>query len=538
MAQTPTGKAITERYYRRNRRLMLSLAYLIKAIWKAFGIDGGGAKPGLVTRMMAELFELIEHFRQLSLALAHEYFVSYISIEHPTWTLTPARDKDGNLVRAEWATMDVHLSKDLDDLTDTMLGTRVAEIPGATEAIVDQRTYADIHDTDTFPRIAKVMGDDFADNLTSPTDKEHTTDNTTGHTPGHNQPPIALAPDPHPLNKNNVTTRLTIKGPDNLTKQANKIHTQNLDDDEKARRVQVKSDASWVRMVNAAGSLADGGTGLIEQMAADQNMGVVRVLGPNPCAFCVALAALGTVYPKGVWGKSDARFAGGGLSGNAKVHDGCQCRLEPVPFGTPDDALPPGVQRARELWDRAVSMMPEGYSWKEQYNNFRHLFRNGEFVERDWEFERPMAISRREELRLRIPSLMMRIAWKKYLLDEGIEWKKSYPRAKIEDEARFAQHQLEYALQQWEKYGFGETDWVREYEWFVERSASTVPTEEERKREGVSFRRDIPGRDWWILEKSNLQRDWLLEQYPDAREHKDKFWRSDSPVPVSMPEFD
>lgn len=141
----------------------------------------------------------------------------------------------------------------------------------------------------------------------------------------------------------------------------------------------------------------------------------------------------------------------------------------------------------------------------------------------DWQFERPMLISKRDELRLKIPAAMMHLAF----LEQ-------YENAS-EYDLEFYRGQLEYSLQQWEKYDFGETDWTREYEWMVERSASAVYPEEIRKRQYEEALRLYPAARA-ELERGEALQSWLVAQYPNA--DKDKFWRDDRPAPHPMPEFD
>ena len=141
----------------------------------------------------------------------------------------------------------------------------------------------------------------------------------------------------------------------------------------------------------------------------------------------------------------------------------------------------------------------------------------------DWQFERPMDIALRDELRLKIPSVMMHLAF----LEQ-------YENAS-EYDLEFYRSQLEFSLQQWEKYGFGETDWTREYEWMVERSASAVYPDEIRKRHYEEAVRLYPAARA-ELERGEALQAWLIAQYPNA--DKDEFWRGDRLEPKPMPEFD
>lgn len=538
MSRSYYGQGLTERFYRAHRLLMLSMVYLIRAAWKGLGLDGGRNAPGVVTRFLDQMIDLLEYFHELSLAMSHDYYVTYSLVDYPERLLVPLVDDAGEPFRARWGAMDVQVAEELDDLAEPILKGRVAEIPGATEVIVDEKARAEVHDVDAYPRVAEVMGPEFAGELVEESEAPEVVDDERGDVP---EPapsdPIVLIPDPREVDENNARTRLAIKGPDNLEKQTAALHdAEYLDEAEKNRRLQDKSDKSWVRTANAATTIADAGVDFVNAAAASQAMGVVRVLGPNPCAFCVMLAAMGVVYEQGTWDVSNAKFrthmssTGKAMQGgNAKVHDGCQCRLEPVPLDAEDHELPPGVDRARALWKQGVGQMPDQYTWSEQYNNFRRMFRDGRFVEKDWTFERPMVVEKREELRLRIPSQMMQLAFLEQYEGDAfepgeLEWTKEFHRG-----------QLEYALQQWEKYGFEETDWTREYEWVVRRASTTVEEEATRRRLDNEARQLYPETAKFVDQGAAFQ-DWLIEQYPD--EDPAEFWPADRMEPYPMPDFD
>lgn len=538
MSRSYYGQGLTERFYRAHRLLMLSMVYLIRAAWKGLGLDGGRNAPGVVTQFLDQMIDLLEYFHELSLAMSHDYYVTYSLIDYPERLLVPLVDDAGEPFRARWGAMDVQVAEELDDLAEPILKGRVAEIPGATEVIVDEKARAEVHDVDAYPRVAEVMGPEFAGELVEESEAPELVEDERADVPEPEpSDPIVLIPDPREVDENNARTRLAIKGPDNLEKQTAALHdAEYLDEAEKKRRLQDKSDKSWVRTANAATTLADAGVDFVNAAAASQAMGVVRVLGPNPCAFCVMLAAMGVVYEQGTWDVSNAKFrthmssTGKAMQGgNAKVHDGCQCRLEPVPLDAEDHELPPGVDRARALWKQGVGKMPDQYTWSEQYNNFRRMFRDGRFVEKDWTFDRPMVVEKREELRLRIPSQMMHLAFLEQY--EG----DAFTASQLESTKEFHRGQLEYALQQWEKYGFEETDWTREYEWIVERAASQVPPKEERRRQEAEARRLYPDATH-ITDQDSVFKDWLEAQYPDA--DSAEFWPADRMEPYPMPDFD
>lgn len=85
-----------------------------------------------------------------------------------------------------------------------------------------------------------------------------------------------------------------------------------------------------------------------------QALGYCRVTKPNPCWFCALLASAGAVTKKGKavyksetsFATSNARFKG---DGPAKVHDNCQCTLEPI--YDIDAPLPGRATEWRQMWD-------------------------------------------------------------------------------------------------------------------------------------------------------------------------------------------
>ena len=540
MSRSWVGRSLTERFYVEMRRLALGLAYLVKALWKAFGLDGGNNSPGVVASWLDRMIDLLEYYHELSLAKSHEYFVGHMLVDNTSMLLSPRVDADGEPFRARWGAMDTRVDEGLEVLAQPILHGRVAEVPGAAEQIVDERAYAEVHDVSHFPRVAAVMGDEFAGGLVEESDEPEVVDEPEGFDPPVPEPedPIVLVPDTGPVSENNARTRLQIKGPDNLEKQVDALrHAEYLDEDEVERRIADKSDKSWVRATNAATTLADGANDFVHAAAVSQGMGVVRVLGPNPCAFCVALAALGVIYEQGAWDDSDGKFrkwmskTGKPMrGGNAKVHDGCQCRLEPVPLGADESMMPAGVAEAQALWRRATGKMPERYSWTEKYNAFRQMFRSGEFVNEDMEFERPVILDKRDELRMQIPGEMIQVA---FLEQYDGEDDPTPGVATLEQTLMFHRQHLEYLLQQWEKYEFEETTWEREYEWMLKRAAAMTPE---------------PGRlrvQWMgLLTNPTMQRHfdmqmWVGQQYPEYQTDR---WRKHffggSEVGRLMPEFD
>lgn len=114
--------------------------------------------------------------------------------------------------------------------------------------------------------------------------------------------------------------------------------------------------------------VADGGRAVIENDVRTGGkgrgpIGYARVADADPCAFCAMLASRGVYYlgntiegnGAGAWlyttdsfKASNARFAG---DGEFKVHDGCECTLEPVYYsGEGKIQLPGDGNRLAEQW--------------------------------------------------------------------------------------------------------------------------------------------------------------------------------------------
>lgn len=78
-------------------------------------------------------------------------------------------------------------------------------------------------------------------------------------------------------------------------------------------------------------------------------IGFARVTGPEPCAFCAMLASRGPVYKSadtaagGRWSEADESF---------KVHDACQCQIEPA--YRLDGVWTDQARQYRDAWDEAT----------------------------------------------------------------------------------------------------------------------------------------------------------------------------------------
>lgn len=512
MARSQVGAGLTEKYYRRTRLLSLALATVLRGLWEGLGLAKKDTVPApLVKRWLDAVVDIINEFRELSLAMAHDYFIEFVAVDTPEIHLNPMGGQ-----RAVWSGLDVKLDDDLEALSKVMINGRVAQIPDAAEKVVQSSAVGDEFEVQDLAEVKKVMGDDWGEY-----DGESGDD------------PLTLMPDPYPLDETNVRNRMLWKGPKGYEKKAQEIQqltrvngddTPDALEETKKIRMAKQADKSWVRSTNAAVTLADAGQGFVAAAATAHAMGYVRALGPNPCAFCVMLAAQGVVYEKGAWDESNARFrtwtstAGTTLhGGSAKVHDGCQCRLEPVSMIGPDVQLPPSVTHAQKLWEDATGRFFD-ISWQEKVNIFRRAYHDGE-LDKDYlnNLERDMLSTERDELRLTIPNLMMHLAHMELWEEETGE--------DMSMSKDFYREQLDYRLQRWNQKGYGETDWTKEYEWTIARAAAvwTHDTYEdglaefdELIAEGGPATHDLE------INKHFMQ--WVHDQAPEALDEREKYW--------------
>lgn len=112
----------------------------------------------------------------------------------------------------------------------------------------------------------------------------------------------------------------------------------------------------------------DGGRRLIENYVRTglAPIGYARVVDADPCPFCAMLASRGAVTGDGLYksdsfDQSNARFRGDGLF---KVHDGCDCTLEPVYRVKGKVRLPGnGDELAREWAEIAAGRDDQWHVW-------------------------------------------------------------------------------------------------------------------------------------------------------------------------------
>lgn len=112
----------------------------------------------------------------------------------------------------------------------------------------------------------------------------------------------------------------------------------------------------------AAKMVGDGGRAVIEDEVTNRRNGAIgycRVPDADPCPFCAMLASRGAVYRSDAFVESNGIFAG---DGKFKVHNGCDCTLEPV-YGRRVTDLPAGVDKLAKEWADIASGRDDPFAY-------------------------------------------------------------------------------------------------------------------------------------------------------------------------------
>lgn len=112
----------------------------------------------------------------------------------------------------------------------------------------------------------------------------------------------------------------------------------------------------------AAKMVGDGGRAVIEDEVTNRRNGAIgycRVPDADPCPFCAMLASRGAVYRLDAFVESNGIFAG---DGKFKVHNGCDCTLEPV-YGRRVTDLPAGVDKLAKEWADIASGRDDPFAY-------------------------------------------------------------------------------------------------------------------------------------------------------------------------------
>lgn len=112
----------------------------------------------------------------------------------------------------------------------------------------------------------------------------------------------------------------------------------------------------------ASKMVGDGGRAVIEDEVTNRRNGAIgycRVPDADPCPFCAMLASRGAVYRSDAFEESNGIFAG---DGRFKVHNGCDCTMEPV-YGRRVTDLPAGVDKLAKEWANIASGRDEPFAY-------------------------------------------------------------------------------------------------------------------------------------------------------------------------------
>lgn len=112
----------------------------------------------------------------------------------------------------------------------------------------------------------------------------------------------------------------------------------------------------------AAKMVGDGGRAVIEDEVTNRRNGAIgycRVPDADPCPFCAMLASRGAVYRSDAFVESNGIFAG---DGKFKVHNGCDCTMEPV-YGRRVTDLPAGVDKLAKEWADIASGRDDPFAY-------------------------------------------------------------------------------------------------------------------------------------------------------------------------------
>lgn len=129
---------------------------------------------------------------------------------------------------------------------------------------------------------------------------------------------------------------------------------------------EAKQKAASAVAAKVVKQVADGGRAPLAAEVRTGNRGAVgyaRVIDADPCPFCAMLASRGAVYRSDAFKGSNDLFAGDGAF---KVHDGCECTLEPV-YGRSVTDLPPGSAKLAEEWAEIAAGRSDPFGYWRRY---------------------------------------------------------------------------------------------------------------------------------------------------------------------------
>lgn len=193
--------------------------------------------------------------------------------------------------------------------------------------------------------------------------------------------PMFRMPDVDPIDDEQIFTALRVTGPIAFQKAVGRVNELKergapmTDEVEKALIEEAFESAAKTSAASAMRLTLDGGRDqMLAAAKADRRaLGWARVTQANPCYFCAVLASRGFDYGKNAFARSDSLFTG---EGKAKVHDGCQCTMEPS-FST-DSELPPYSAEWSAIWNANTGDV----FGKEKMRKFRAAYEGREYKRR------------------------------------------------------------------------------------------------------------------------------------------------------------
>lgn len=166
-----------------------------------------------------------------------------------------------------------------------------------------------------------------------------------------------------------IETSLRVTGPVAYQKKVEKLEKLDMSPElERALLDDAFETAGKTVAAAAVRHALDGGRDMMREAASQDKLAIgwARVTRDAPCYFCAMLASRGPVYGQKSFEDSNAMFFGSGV---AKVHDACQCTMEPV-YSRKTEW--PGRARDFEaLWNQATKLSSGGP--KEDRRAFRAL---------------------------------------------------------------------------------------------------------------------------------------------------------------------
>ena len=193
--------------------------------------------------------------------------------------------------------------------------------------------------------------------------------------------PMFKMPEIETISDEQIFTALRVTGPIAYQKAVKRVNDLKEHDApltpelEKALLDDAFESASKTSAAAAMRLTLDGGRDQMKEAARSDRLalGWARVTQANPCYFCAMLASRGFDYGKNAFTESNSLFVG---AGKAKVHDGCQCTMEPS--FSHDSELPGSGAEWEALWASSTGDV----FGKEKMRKFRAAFEGREYKKR------------------------------------------------------------------------------------------------------------------------------------------------------------